>query len=77
MAHPVVESHVESDRLWALPSEPCFARLSRSVSLLEGPDICCSDFPAHRLAHGLVGLGAFVASLQPPIEDTIANGSFL
>eukprot|EP00983_Pelagomonas_calceolata_P002820 93070-Pelagomonas_calceolata.AAC.1 len=33
-------------------------------------------FKGHRLAHGLVGLGAAVASLQPPIEDALAHGSF-
>eukprot|EP00983_Pelagomonas_calceolata_P019028 598440-Pelagomonas_calceolata.AAC.1 len=30
-------------------------------------------FPAHRLAHGLVGLGASVTSQQPPIGDAIAH----
>eukprot|EP00983_Pelagomonas_calceolata_P049396 1141504-Pelagomonas_calceolata.AAC.2 len=64
MAHPVVEIHEELTRLWGSPSKPCFTRLSRSVSLVAG------------LAHGLVGLGAAVASQQPLIEDAIAHGSF-
>eukprot|EP00983_Pelagomonas_calceolata_P010507 340549-Pelagomonas_calceolata.AAC.1 len=43
MAHPVVESHRELERLRGLPSKPCFTRLPRSVSLVGGSAVCCSS----------------------------------
>eukprot|EP00983_Pelagomonas_calceolata_P023465 739018-Pelagomonas_calceolata.AAC.1 len=75
MAHPAVESHGELERFWGLPSKPCFAKLSRSVFIGWGvPLFALPVYPAHRLAHELVGLGAPVTSQRPPIDDAIAHG---
>eukprot|EP00983_Pelagomonas_calceolata_P088350 1157184-Pelagomonas_calceolata.AAC.2 len=54
MTHPVVESHVELERLWGLPSKPCSCQ-GQFYSLGAPPGLLfvVLAFPAHRLAHGL------------------------
>eukprot|EP00983_Pelagomonas_calceolata_P074151 1152439-Pelagomonas_calceolata.AAC.2 len=54
--------------------KPYFTRLSRSVLVVGGSAV--PAFPAHRLAHGLVTLGASVTSQKPPTKAAIAHGSF-
>eukprot|EP00983_Pelagomonas_calceolata_P060120 1146234-Pelagomonas_calceolata.AAC.3 len=72
MAHPVVESHGEL-RLWGRHQSLVLqgqGHLHRLGSLW----FVVTEF-AHRLAHGLVGLGASVRSQRPPKEKKNYAGS--